>query len=196
MHTDQFYGELDAAKRDIGRLRLQLGACIAIILVLCSTVRFQLGTDRSVFVPPEISKPFWISGEDASPEYFEQLGQFLNGLTLNFTPETVTASCTQFLTYVLPKDRDKYRKRCDLEAARIRRDNASQSFSVRELRTDAQRRRVVLTGTLITFIADKSFKSKEAYFIEFEHVNGRFYVSNHDKVDANEPFASKKPGAN
>jgi conjugal transfer pilus assembly protein TraE len=196
MNTEQYYGELDMEKRKNRRLQWALGACVVSILILSSTIRAQVGKERSAFVPPEITKPFWISSEEASPEYFEQLGPYVNGLTLNVTPETVSTACNQYLTYVLPKDRDKFRKRCDIESARIKRDSASQMFSVREVRTDATHHRVALLGTLTTMISDKTFKNNEAYLIEFVHADGRFYVSNHEKVDANDPFGIKKQASN
>ncbi len=139
-----------------------------------------------------MSKPFWISSEDASPEYFEELGQFVNGLSLNVTPETVNQACAQYLKYVLPKDRDRFKKACDLNAARVKRDGASQSFSVGTIRTDAKNRRVAFTGVLTTLIGDVPFRSNDTYVMQFVHADGRFYVANHEKVDPNDPFAQKK----
>jgi conjugal transfer pilus assembly protein TraE len=196
MKSDQFFGELDLEKSKNRRLQWALGGCILIILILASTVRAQVGKERNAFVPPEISKPFWISSEDASPEYFEQMGQYINGLPLNVTPETADMACKQYLTYVLPKDRDKFKKKCDIDTARIKRDSASQMFSVRDVKTDAKHRRVAFTGTMTTLIADKTFKNTEAYLIEFAHSDGRFYVTNHEKVDANDPFGIKKQASN
>lgn len=192
MESNNYYGELDLEKRKNRRLQLTIVVCILIILIGISTIRMQVGKDRTAFVPPEITKPFWISSEDASPEYFEQLGQFVNGLTLNVTPETAMVACNQFLIYVLPQDRDKFKKTCDVSTERVRRDSASQMFSVRELRTDVKRRRVAISGQLITLINDKIFKENQVYLIEFVHSDGRFYVSNQEKVDADDPFSNKK----
>ena len=193
MESNEYFGELDLEKRKNRRLQWTLAACVFTILLLSGTIRAQVGKERSAFIPPEITKPFWISSEDASPEYFEQLGQFVNSLTLNVTPETAATACNQFLIYVLPKDRDKFRKKCDIESARVRRDNASQMFALREVRTDAKNRRVVLLGVLSTIIGDKPVsKSNEAYLIEFVHSDGRFYVANQEKVNVDDPFSTKK----
>lgn len=192
MKSDGYYGELDMERRKNRRLQICVACLVVSILVMASTIRAQTGKDRHSFLPPEISKPFWLSAEDASPEYFEQLGQFVNGLPLNVTPETAEASCKQFLMYVLPRDRDKFKKKCDVQTMRVKRDNASQMFSVREVRTDAKHRRVVLMGNLTTMIGDKTFKEPGAYLVEFAHSDGKFYVSNQEKVDANDPFNSKK----
>lgn len=197
MDSNQFFGELDLEKRKNRRLQLALGACVFIILIQSSTIRAQVGKERTSFVPPEITKPFWLSSEDASPEYFEQLGQFIGLLPLNITPETAETACNQYMTYVLPKDRDKFRKKCDIEAARIKRDNVSQMFSVRELRTDANHRRMAMLGTTLTFIGGKEVsKDSEAYLVEFAHSDGRFYLTNQEKVDVNDPFGLKKQSSN
>jgi conjugal transfer pilus assembly protein TraE len=144
-------------------------------------------------MPPEISKPFWISGTDASPEYFEELAQFVGSLTTNITPETAAMSCNQFLLYILPKDRDKFRAKCDLEISRVKRDNVSQMFSLREVRADAKNKRVALFGTTLSFVGGKQLtKEAEVFLIEFAHYNGRFYVINHEKTDPEDPFHAKK----
>lgn len=192
MDNDKYFGELDMERRKNRRLQLIVAGCVAAILVQASAIRAQTGETRTAFVPPEISKPFWISGESASAEYFEQLGQYINGLPLNITPETVQHACRQYLAYVVPKDRDKHKKRCDVETARVKRDGASQMFAVREVNTDAKNRRVAVAGVLTTIIQNKAFKSNETYMIEFAHSDGRFYVANHEKVDQNDPFAQKK----
>lgn len=192
MDKDSYFGELDLARRKNRRLEWVIAVCLAIIFIQAGSIRAQTGETKTAFIPPEIGKPFWLSGADASPEYFEELGQFINGLPLNVTPETVKQACRQYLTYVLPRDRDKYKKRCDEDEARVKRDNASQMFSVRDIRTDARNRRVAFTGVLTTVISGKAFPSNQTYVIEFVHSGGRFYVGNHEKADANDPFAQKK----
>ena len=192
MDTDKYFGELDMERRKNRKLQLVLAACIAIILIQASSIRAQTGETKTAFLPPEISKPFWISSEDASPEYFEELGMFINGLPLNVTPETVKQACRQYLTYVLPRDRDKYKKKCDEDEARVRRDGASQMFSTRDVRTDARNRRVAFSGVLTSIIGGKAFPSNQTYVMEFVHSGGRFYIANHDKADPNDPFAPKK----
>lgn len=192
MNQDKYFGELDMERRKNRKLQWVLAACIAIILIQASSIRAQTGETKTAFVPPEITRPFWISSEDASPEYFEQMGQFINSLPLNVTPETIGQACKQYLTYVLPRDRDAYKKKCDLTAARVKRDGASQSFSIGTIKTDAKNRRVAFTGVLTTVISDKVYRNNETYAMQFVHSDGRFYIGNHEKADPNEPFSQKK----
>ena len=192
MDTNNYFGELVAAQRKNTILQWVVGGCVAVILIQASSIRAQTGETKTSFVPPEITRPFWISGEDASPEYFEQMGQFINSLPLNVTPETVGQACKQYLAYVLAKDRDAYKKKCDLTAARVKRDGASQSFSLTNIKTDAKNRRVVFTGVLTTIINDSVSRINESYVMQFVHSDGRFYIGNHEKADSNDPFAQTK----
>ncbi len=195
MDSAKYFGELDLEKRKNRRLQWALTACVVIVLVQALTIKSQTGKDRFAFVPPEITRPFWISAEDASQEYFEQLAQFVGALPLNVTPETSSAACKQYLMYVLPKDHDKFKKRCTIEDARIKRDNVSQMFSVENISTDIKRRRVALVGTLSTFIGGKQvIRDKTAYLIEFVHSDGRFYIANQEKVPTDDLFNKKQPG--
>lgn len=193
MDKDTYMGQLAEAKADIRRLKWILAGCVAAIVVMASTIRAQTGETKTAFVPPEITRPFWISSEDASQEYFEDLGQFINSLTLNVTPETVKRTCDQYLSYVLPKDRDTYRKRCDLQIARVKRDGSSSMFSTKVLRTDLKHKRVAMTGDFVTIVSGKPFPPRlQTYVIEFVHSAGRFYITNHHEADNNDPFSDKK----
>lgn len=189
MDTEKYFGELDNERQRNRRLTLYLGVCIATILVLASSVRAQIGDERTHMLPPEISRPFWLSAKDASPEYFEDMGMFINGLPLNVTPDTVRQACKQYLTYVLPADRDLYKSKCDQDEARVKRDSVSQMFSVRQILTDAAHQRVAFSGTLHTFIGGKPFRRDAAYVMEFTHAAGRFYISNHKEAAPNDPLA-------
>jgi conjugal transfer pilus assembly protein TraE len=193
MDKDSYLGEIAQAKTANRHLKFMLGGAILTILILASVIRAQTGETKTAFVPPEITRPFWISSEDASQSYFEDLGQFINNLTLNVTPETVKKSCDQYLTYVLPKDRDAYKKNCDLQVSRVKRDGSSSMFAIKELRTDLKNRRVALTGELVTIIAGRPFPPHlKTYVIDFVHSGGKFYITNHHEADNNDPFAEKK----
>ncbi len=192
MDTTNYFGQLVSEQRKNTKLQWVLAGCVLVILIQASSIRAQTGETKTSFVPPEITRPFWISGEDASPEYFEQMGQFINLLPLNVTPETVGQACKQYLTYVLPRDRDKYKKQCDLTEARVKRDGASQSFSIANIATDAKNRRVAFTGVLTTIIGDTISRNNESYVLQFVHSDGRFYIGNHEKADPGDPFAPKK----
>lgn len=187
MHGEEFINELDRAKTSVRRHQAALAALIVLALLQAGSIYRQSGSERQHFLPPEISRPFWLAGTEASAEYFEDLGQFVNGLVLNVTPETVDMACRAYLRYVLPRDRNKYQSRCDVEARRVKRDNAAESFSLRSVRTDPRRHRVVLEGTQVTIINDKHFKARRTYLIDFVHADGRFYVGTHEKVEDHDP---------
>ncbi|MBB3221704.1 TraE/TraK family type IV conjugative transfer system protein [Pseudoduganella umbonata] len=188
MHGEEFINELDRVKTSVRRHQAAIGALIVLALVQACSIQRQSGNERQHFLPPEISRPFWLAGREASSEYFEDMGQFINGLPLNITPETVETACSAYLRYVLPRDRAKYQRRCDAEAKRIKRDSAVEWFSIESVRSDARLRRVVLEGMHQTIINDKRFRpTRRTYLIEFEHADGRFYVGTHEKVEDNDP---------
>lgn len=193
MDKHSYLGQLSDEQNKNRVLRWMLAGCIVVIIILSSTILAQTGETRTAFVPPEITRPFWISSEDASQSYYEDLGQFINGLSLNVTPETVKTACRQYLTYVLPRDRDTYKKRCDLQEMRVKRDGASSMFSVREISTDMRNRRVAISGDLVTIVSGKPFPPRrQAYVIDFVHAGGRFYITNHHEAETDDPFAEKK----
>ena len=68
---------------------MQVILCIALLTnVLLAAVLLTMDrTVRTLFVPPEITKSFWVDGRKLSPEYLEQMGDWV---VYNFA--TVTPS--------------------------------------------------------------------------------------------------------
>lgn len=193
MDEQTFFGTIAKQKKTIFRQSIWISLLIFAIVVQALTIRSNTGDERQAFIPPEISRPFWVSATDASQSYFEDLGQFINALPLNVTPETVGKACSQYLTYVLPRDRDAYKKRCDLQEIKVKRDGTSSMCPTKEIFTDLKHRKVVITCQLTTVVSGQPFPPKaKTYVMEFVPYGGRMYITNHEEADSNDPFATKK----
>lgn len=192
MDAAKYISKLKSLQQGILSRNGLIAVLAAVVLIQAAHLKAKVGDDRTHFIPPEVTKPFWLSADEASPEYFEDMGQFIGLLPLNVTPETAAQACKQYLSYILPKDRDKYRSKCDVQISRIKRDDISQMFSVSEVFTDVKHRKVALVGKMSTYINGKLFPAREAYLLEFERYGGRFYVKQHEQVDPDDPFNGKK----
>ena len=110
------------ANRTLGAVLALLGVCQLISLVVIASI---VGSERTVIVPPNIDKSFWVSKDKASREYLEQMGYFLMQLTLNVTPQSVDHQAKLLLQYAAPASFGELRTALLAAAERLKRDGAS-----------------------------------------------------------------------
>ena len=91
--------ELRARNRNMGFVISILSLCLLISVVSVLSV---LGTERTIVVPPNISKTFWVTGTKASADYLEQMGSFIAWLILDVSPASIDWKRDMLLTYVSP----------------------------------------------------------------------------------------------
>ena len=84
-------------------------------------------------MPPSINKSFWVSRDKASGEYLEQMGAFIAWLVLDVTPASIDWKKDILLGYVEPDQHGELKTRQELEAARLKRINASTFFMQQQL---------------------------------------------------------------
>ncbi len=125
----------------VGVLSLTVLLCLAVIVSIA-------GSERTVIVPPNIDRTFWVTKEKASREYLEQMGAYVAWLVLDVTPTTVDWKRNLLLNWVSPDRHAELKNRMDLEAERLRSNNASTFFLVQQLVADENRQSVVVTGRL------------------------------------------------
>jgi type IV conjugative transfer system protein TraE len=106
-----------------------------------------LGTVRTVVVPPSINKSFWVSRDKASGEYLEQMGAFIAWLVLDVTPASIDWKKDILLGYVEPDQHGELKTRQELEAARLKRINASTFFMPQQLVPSEDTQTVVVRGS-------------------------------------------------
>lgn len=174
------------ANRTLGAIAVLEGIAV---FVLSVTLAAQMGRERTVIVPPTIERSFWVAKDKASREYLEQMAGYVSWLVLDVTPSTVDWKRNQLLEYVAPDDYAALKTQMDLEADRLRTNNASTSFLVQQLVADEKDQSVIVTGRLRkqingTDIVDPGTRS---YRVQFKYAGGRVHVKSF-KEHPNELF--------
>ena len=129
-------GEMQRRNRGLG---LAVGVLAAGQILALVVILNLLGTVRTVVVPPSINKTFWVTRDQASNEYLEQMGSFIAWLVLDVTPASIDWKKDILLGYVEPDQYGPLKTRQEVEAERLKRINAATVF--RAPATGAQRRR-------------------------------------------------------
>lgn len=163
------------ANRTLGAVAVVQGLTI---FVLGFVVAALLGTERTIVVPPSIERTFWVTKDKASREYLEQMAAYVSWLVLDVAPTTVDWKRNQLLEYVAPDDYAALKTQMDLEAERLRTNNATTSFLVQQLTADERDQSVILAGRLRKQIngIEISDPATRFYRAQFKYAGGRVHL--------------------
>lgn len=166
-----------------------------IILVEGMVLQKTLGMEKTVIVPPVIEKSFWVSGNEVSKNYLEQMAYWYAGLALNVTPSTGEYQKRQFLHYATPSDTGRIAADMTLRLDFLSKNNASMLFTAQTLNTDEKLMKVAIVGELDTFVGDKRVSVRRTVFVVgFKYLNGRLYVSEFKETSEQDMFGTGTAG--
>jgi conjugal transfer pilus assembly protein TraE len=179
------------ATQEIRFMRILLAGLLMVILVVAGVVLKLVGNEKTVLVPPEIKRSFWVSGNAVSREYLEDMAYWYAGLALNITPAVSTYQNSLFLKYAAPSEFGRLQMEMGARADFLKKNNTATQFSVRNITLDEKTLRVALSGTLFTWASDKKAGERQTtYLVGFKHMNGRLYVSEFKETSDQNPFDS------
>ena len=185
----KYLSEKDNANHEIRFLRWLVVWMGAIVLVQILMTARLIGAEKTVFVPPEIKRSFWVSGSAVSKEYLEEMAYWYAGLALNVTPAVSDYQNKLFLKYAAPSEYGRLQAEMGARAEFLKKNNAATQFSVRNVTTDEKNLRVALSGTLVTWTSDKKAGERNAtYLVGFKFMNGKLYVSDFKETSDKNPF--------
>jgi len=169
------------ANRTLGGVLALLGVCQLISLAVIVSI---VGSERTVIVPPNIDKSFWVSKDKASREYLEQMAGYVSWLMLDVTPSTVDWKRNVLLNWVSPDQHAAMKTKMDLEADRLRTNNASTSFLIQQLTADEKEQSVLVTGRLRRQIngTDVAEPDTRSYLVQFHYTGGRVHIQTFKEI--------------
>ena len=170
-----------------GALALSLATNLALAIAYVTAEK----TVRTIHVPPQIEKTFWVEGDRVSVEYLEGMGIFIAGLLLNTTPSTVDYQLQTALRYMDPRNFAELQRRLTQSAENVRKEGISSYFTYVRVRVDEKTQRVALTGNLEVWIGGNRVSERRAvYLMTFKTVDGRITLTDFIETTENDPFAS------
>ncbi len=155
------------ANRTLGGIVALLSLCQVLSLGVIVSI---VGSERTII--------FWVTRDQASPEYLEQMAGFMTWLVLDVSPSTIDWKRNVLLNYVAPDRHAALKTQMDLEADRLRSNNASTSFLIQQLTANAREQSVVVLGRLRRQVngSDVGEPETRAYLTQFEYTGGRVHV--------------------
>ncbi|WP_128002278.1 MULTISPECIES: type IV conjugative transfer system protein TraE [Piscinibacter] len=197
MDFSQHQNDLRAQRRSNRILGAIVGVQSLTILLCLGVIVSIVGSDRTVIVPPNIDKTFWVTKEKASREYLEEMGGYVAWLMLDVTPTTIDWKKNLLLNWVAPDQHAAMKTKMDLEAERLRGNNASTFFLVQQLAADEAKQSVVITGRLRRQIngADVSDPETRSYLAQFQYAGGRVHIQSFKEIPYAQPGQQVRLGA-
>lgn len=185
----KYLSDIDNSTREIRFMRLLLLLMGCFALAQTVIIMRLIGMEKTVIVPPQINRSFWVSGTAVSKEYLEEMAYWYAGLALNITPATSDYQNALFLKYAAPSEYGRLQAEMGARAKFLKKNNTATQFSVRTIMVDEKNRRVALSGTLTTWTSDKKAGERSAtYMVGFKLMNGRLYVSDFKETSNQNPF--------
>ena len=133
MDFERLNGDIKEMRRRNRGLGLAVGVLAAGQILALVVILNLLGTVRTVVVPPALNQTFWVTRDQASHEYLEQMGSFIAWLILDVTPASIDWKKDVLLGYVEPEQYGPLKTRQEVEAERLKRINASTVVTPQQL---------------------------------------------------------------
>jgi conjugal transfer pilus assembly protein TraE len=181
------YARYEADLKDLRRRNVTLGAAVSgltlALLVALGTILKIAGSERTVIVPPRIEQGFWITSAQGSKDYLNQMGAYFAYLILDVDADTIEWKKSALLDWISPAQHGLMKTRQDLEAARLRRNNAATYFRPQQLVPDEARQSVVVMGRLRTTINGVETSNEvKSYLVELDFTGGRAHLKTFKEV--------------
>ncbi len=191
MKFSKFTAERDNQRAEILFMRIAVGGLVLALLANAGASFSVAGSERTILVPPEVHKTFWVSGQKVSSEYLQEMAYWYAGLALNVTPHVADYQKNLFLKYAAPSEYGRLQAEYGARTEFIRRNNASTQFSPQSVIPDEAAMKVALTGVLLTWVGDKKASEKQTtYVVGFQYLNGRLHVSEFKETSDQYPFGA------
>jgi conjugal transfer pilus assembly protein TraE len=187
----KYLSKLDNANLEIRFMRLLAVGLTVVVFIEAGAMLRLAGAEKTILVPPEINRSFWVSGSAVSKEYLEEMAYWYAGLALNITPAVSDYQNNLFLKYAAPSEYGRLQAEMGSRAEFLKKNNTATQFSVRNVTTDEKNLKVALSGTLVTWTSDKRAGERNAtYLVGFKFMNGRLYVSDFKETSDQNPFGN------
>ena len=179
--TFQKLKKLDNEKKFFGFIIIIL----VFVILIQGILNYNLITaNRTIVLPPAVTKEFWATDKQISESYFEQIGFYIADRVLSVSPETVDSSYISLLPFFdsnsesLKAVRDKLKSQAEF----IKSEKMYQIFYPLRMYPDYSKKQIKIEGPMKKFIGELLVQeSNKSYItITYDIKAGRFMIKSLD----------------
>lgn len=146
-----------------------------------------LKNEKTIFLPPQVEKPFSMDGSAFSPSYYEQMALFLSHILLTKSSFTAEGQLNILLKHVDPSVEGAFRRDLVEEASHLKKENMSYVFFPKTTHVNVHLQTVKISGEMHGYVGDKRISvQKESYRIFFKQRGHLLYVINFKKEETHD----------
>lgn len=160
MKRTTYLSQLAESGYQKGALKLLAGGLLLSNLLLGVALLQASGkAEKTVVVPPDFQRSFWVSGEEASPDYLEQMGIYYSSLILNYNPANLEYQTQQFLKFADPVAYGELSGKFADDVGKATRNQLSSAWFPQQV--DIHGMTVELTGVQTLFVGKNITEQKQ-----------------------------------
>ena len=144
-----------------------ISALTAMSNIVLSSALF-LKNERTVLVPPHITKTLWVEGGRVSKEYLEEMGLYMAKLLLDLSPTSFAYNHETLLRYATPEAYGVLKKQLLEDGDYYTKLQLSTHFKPTEVKANPSKLSVEVKGSLTSYVAGKELRSSlESISLQF-----------------------------
>lgn len=169
MKRSTYLSQLAESGYQKAALKLLAGGLLLSNLLLAAILLNSSGkAEKTVIVPPDFQRSFWVSGDELSPDYLEQMAMYYSGLILNYNPANLAYQTQQFLKFADPIAYGELSGKFADDVAKATRNQLSSAWFPQQ--ADIHGMTVELTGVQTLFVGKNITEQKQRrYRLELDN---------------------------
>lgn len=189
MNTREYLSEVSARLALRTSVLWAFAASLLTNVILALSVAFAENNERTIVLPAQPSKSFWVDSHTVSPEYLEEMSLFTLQLALNNSPETFDYNLKKLLSYVTPEERGATELALTAEGRRLKSANASISFLPESVEVKASKLEASVKGSVRQFIGNSlTSVTRKCWVVTFAYEGSRLWVKRVLEAECKKPF--------
>ena len=175
MNKDKYLSSLVAANYKTAVWMITSGALLTICLLLSIFIFSADLTEKTIILPPDITKPFSIHNNVVSPTYIEQMTRYFAQLLLTYHDDNVDNQFDTILRHVEPGTYAGLKAALHAKASRVHRHQIGSVFHPMGIHVAKQT--ATINGELVSMIGKKIISRTPTWYeFTYNYRNGSFYL--------------------
>ena len=138
-------------------------------------------SEKTIIVPPDLEKSFFVKGDELSPEYIEQMAKYFSQLLLTYHKQNAQSQFNTILRHTNPLVYGEMNTRFLIEVERILRNDISSVFYLMGIHI--KNNSAVLIGEQLGMVGSQVVsKNKKTYQINFNYDSGKLTIVGFNEV--------------
>ena len=161
---------------------LLFGVGMLVTNILLST-KLLGSSERTIIVPPEIRKEFWVEGAKASSSYLEQMSLYFTKQMLDMTPSNAAEIKPIILRHVSPAYYASLSQKLIEQEKYLKENSITTIFFPKSVRVDVENQLSEIKGQVKQMVGTDIVKEEEqTYRLKFEYGGAGFLISSFVRV--------------